>query len=466
MVSRLARVAALVLSAALGVTLLTGGPVQASHDGTFQDGCPDDRVPSAGFSDVRSSDVHGPSVYCVVWWGVANGTSATTYDQSAPVSRAQMASFIARLLDVSGRPLAEPTDDHFSDDDADTHHANINRLAEAGIVGGLGAGRYGPGQAVSRAQMASFLMRAYQFRTDETLQPAPDRFGDDNGNVHETNIDKAAEAGFTGGMAPGVYGPSAVVSRGQMASFLARVLDSLVESELSSPPQGTDPEEPDPGSEPDPDLGSDRFRAIYAVPAGATPDSSVVPAIRHELDLVNAWFADQTDGREPRFQRLADGSIDVAVLTLNATAAEIASSGGWRVAEELTARGHRPEGVAIVAYVEATGSGCGSTMEDVAVLWMPACDIRPSTQSVAFPANATYLAAHEMVHAFGAVPPCAPNYDAGSHVGDDSRDVLYQGPDGRDWENLMLDPGRDDYYGHGRSDCLDISDSLLWVSRP
>ena len=58
-------------------------------------------------------------------------------------------------------------------------------------------------------------------------------------------------------------------------------------------------------------------------------------------------------------------------------------------------------------------------------------------------------------------PGCAPNYALGSHVDDDRRDVIYSGPDDRDWANLTLDVGRDDYYMHGRDECPDIADHPL-----
>jgi hypothetical protein len=234
------RSAVLLLTAAMVSSLLTVQPASGSHDGTVDDACPPGVVPPSGFTDVSADDVHGPSIGCLVWWGIAQGTSTSSYAPGASVSRAQMASFIARLVDASGPPLPAATRDHFADDDGNVHEANINRLAEAGIVGGLGDGRYGTSEAVSRAQMASFLVRAYEYRTGVALSTGVDRFGDDDGNVHEPNINKAAEAGFTSGRSPGVYDPSSPVTRAQMASFLARVLDALVEAGLAAPPELTD----------------------------------------------------------------------------------------------------------------------------------------------------------------------------------------------------------------------------------
>jgi hypothetical protein len=36
----------------------------------------------------------------MAWWGIAAGTSATTFGPTAPVTRAQVASFLARTLEL------------------------------------------------------------------------------------------------------------------------------------------------------------------------------------------------------------------------------------------------------------------------------------------------------------------------------------------------------------------------------
>lgn len=233
---RLRRSAATVMAVVCGMALLTAVPVRASHGGSVQHACPPGAVPAAGFLDVRSDDVHSAAIGCVVWWGAAQGTSDTRYTPAAVVTRGQMASFIARVLDRSGSPLPNAPAPRFSDVGAGPHADNINRLAAAGIVSGGGDGRYRPAVAVSRAQMASFLARAYEYRTGTPISAPRDHFLDDNGSMHETSINKAAEAGFTSGRSTAIYDPAAAVSRRQMASFLARMLDSLVEHGWTSPP--------------------------------------------------------------------------------------------------------------------------------------------------------------------------------------------------------------------------------------
>jgi hypothetical protein len=140
-----------------------------------------------------------------------------------------MATFIANLVTASGGSLPAARRDHFDDDDGDRHEDSINRLAEAGIVTGQRDGSYGPLLPVRRDQMATFLVNATERRTGAALPRLGSFFADDDGSTHETRIDQAAGAGFTGGGADGRYAPSQPVRRDQMGSFLARVLDLLVE---------------------------------------------------------------------------------------------------------------------------------------------------------------------------------------------------------------------------------------------
>jgi hypothetical protein len=65
--------------------------------------------------------------------------------------------------------------------------------------------------------------------------------------------------------------------------------------------------------------------------------------------------------------------------------------------------------------------------------------------------TAADVSAHELVHALGAVPSGAPNEcdppDDG-HTCDTTQDLMYPYSDGSPLSALVLDPGRDDYYGH------------------
>jgi hypothetical protein len=212
----------------------TPGPSSATVR-SLDSACPQDRVPARSRTDARGN-THERAIDCMVWWEIAQGTSATTYDPGVGVTREQMAAFVARLIEKGGASLPSNPGNAYSDDDTSPHHARINELAAAGVVDGKGAGRFGPKETVNRAQMAKFIVNAYEFVSDQTLTASSNYFADDEGHVLERFINASAEAGFTVGRGGG-YEPAGVVLRDQMAAFLARTLDLLVD-------EGTTPAHP------------------------------------------------------------------------------------------------------------------------------------------------------------------------------------------------------------------------------
>ncbi len=146
--------------------------------------------------------------------GITRGcrTDPPRFCSGDPVSRAQMASFLVRALEL---PAASR--DYFTDDDASIHQDDINRLAAAGITGGCAPGRYCPTASVTREELASFLARALELADADS-----DHFDDDDASIHEGDINRLAASGITGGCGPRLYCPRASVTREQMAAFLHR----------------------------------------------------------------------------------------------------------------------------------------------------------------------------------------------------------------------------------------------------
>jgi hypothetical protein len=154
----------------------------------------------------------------------------------------------------------------------------------------------------------------------------------------------------------------------------------------------------------------------------------------------------------------------VITVRLAHTAAEYAASGNafWMISDDLAAVAPAGPTEKTVLWINAGSGACGESGSSLVVMFEAACGIHPSAFS-RWPAGGTYLLAHEMTHSFGAVASCAPHWDGTGHVNDDPRDVLYQGSQARAWSSLILDPGHDDYYATGRTDCGDIAASPFWT---
>jgi subtilisin family serine protease len=208
---------------------------EATTDGaaTGSAACPGD-VPPHEFTDVVVGSTHEGAIACITWWGIA--ATSTTYRPTENVTRAQMASFIARVLVEAGvtlptiDPDAEPV---FSDvTGTGAHSTAINQLAELKVVGGHGDGTYRPGASVTRAQMATFIARSLAKAgvALPVLDPGSvSYFSDVTGaGAHDTAINQLAYLEVVGGLGDGTYGPGADVRRAPMATFLRNTLDRLV----------------------------------------------------------------------------------------------------------------------------------------------------------------------------------------------------------------------------------------------
>jgi hypothetical protein len=211
------------------------GPLPVAR--SIDDACPPGGVPPSGITDVSPTSAHRRAIDCVAWWGLTQPV-AGRYQPARSVTRAQMASFIARLIDQTDVPLPADPPDAFTDDEDPqfaAHEANINRLAAARIVAGRSATSYGPDDPVTRGQMATFLVRTAQYVTDQALPIGRHWFRDPD-PIHGDNVDRAATAGVATGFSNGTYRPGVDVHRDQMASFLARLLDLVVEAGHAVPP--------------------------------------------------------------------------------------------------------------------------------------------------------------------------------------------------------------------------------------
>lgn len=165
------------------------------------------------FPDIAGSP-HEQAITALWKRGVVGGClDGTRYCLNRNTTRAEMASLVARAIG-----LAPQSSNRFTDVSG-PHAGNINALAAAGIVQGCDERRFCPDQGVTRAQMATFIVQA-----SPRLSPMPgSRFPDvPAGGVHSDNINALAAANVTLGCTADRYCPGANVTRGQIASFLAR----------------------------------------------------------------------------------------------------------------------------------------------------------------------------------------------------------------------------------------------------
>ena len=193
----------------------------------------------------------------------------------------------------------------------------------------------------------------------------------------------------------------------------------------------------------------------------------VAPGISADVDEISAWWLGQDPLRTPRFDRVAFAcglQADILVVRLPDTTAALRVGAG---------RGDRIEGAVNVAtgrsrygkqlvYYDGPvdnpgtcGEGAGTPNgEGIAVVYLGACTDVPTA----------VVAAHELVHALGALAEGGPPHacpETPGHPCDSTLDVLYPFAGTSPLASLALDVGHDDYYGHSGA-WPDVQDSL-WL---
>jgi hypothetical protein len=178
----------------------------------------------ADFTDVPPGSLFHDDVETIFRAAITAGCGGGAYCPAAAVTRAQMAVFLLKA-EHGAAFVPPPCAGIFLDVPCPSAFANwIEQLAAEGVTAGCGGGDYCPGSAVTRAQMAVFLLKT-EHGAAYVPPPCTGVFGDVAcPSAFADWIEQLYAEGITGGCqtSPLLYCPASAVNRGQMAVFLVR----------------------------------------------------------------------------------------------------------------------------------------------------------------------------------------------------------------------------------------------------
>ena len=205
---------------------------------------------------------------------------------------------------------------------------------------------------------------------------------------------------------------------------------------------------------------------VYAIPSDA-PDNlaGLASVMQADAEAIDGWWRGQDPVRTPRNDVAAfacGAQLDITTVRLTRTTAQLSALAGRfsAIVDGLDEAGlDWPLTKYAVYYDGPTNDAnvCGQGGSDssgfgAAVVYLRSC-VGVSTAAVM---------AHEVLHTLGAAPGAAPN-ECDGHTCDTETDLMFPSIGGEPLSSKVLDPGRDDYYGHAGG-WTDTQDSA-WLVR-
>ncbi|MBQ7475363.1 MAG: leucine-rich repeat protein [Clostridia bacterium] len=127
---------------------------------------------NASFRDVPASEYYADPVGWAVKNGIAKGMSAAAFEPESPVLRQEFAAFFVRYMDHKGIKLPEEDAAPFPDKIPDWAKENVETLHRAGLVKGDAAGRFNPGDKMTRAEIATVTDRFLSMTPEDPMYAA------------------------------------------------------------------------------------------------------------------------------------------------------------------------------------------------------------------------------------------------------------------------------------------------------
>jgi hypothetical protein len=222
-----------------------------------------------------------------------------------------------------------------------------------------------------------------------------------------------------------------------------------------------------------------QVRLVYAIPSdGSDSFGTFASGMATDAAWIDEWWRAQDPARTPRFDRYPfpgctsqAGSIDIGFVRLPNGTAYYRSSTMFQLLNQDLVRTFASDQKTIVYYDGAVSEAdvCGQSPSNetlggqagISYVYLQSdCDLTPLGAGAS-----AVVAAHELIHNFGALPPGAPHPcpDDDGHPCDSTSDILtpFLQP-GATLDAVTLDVNHDDYYAHSGS-WWDVQDST-WLT--
>ena len=154
--------------------------------------------------------------------GVVAGHEDGTFAPNKSISRAHFAALIANALGLQSEEEGQ-----FKDTDGQWYETHIQALYEAGITSGTSTTTFNPNANITRQQAAAMMARILEYVSKKAEQTSELSFKDSE-QINKQFAESIAivnSLGIMNGKEDGTFDPNGNLTRGQMAIILTRTLN-------------------------------------------------------------------------------------------------------------------------------------------------------------------------------------------------------------------------------------------------
>ncbi len=178
------------------------------------------------FLDVPATKHFAEAVNELAERNIIGGYPDGTFKPGNSITRGQAAAIIAKMTKLDTTNVKGPK---FKDvTTANGYYKAIAALAEKGVINGYGDGRFGPNDPITRAQIASIIIKAFElplYEEPKDIDPKKNFKDIHWKSSHRAGIYSMYQLNLTTGTTPTTYSPNESVTRGQAAKLLKAAED-------------------------------------------------------------------------------------------------------------------------------------------------------------------------------------------------------------------------------------------------
>ncbi|MFJ7665126.1 S-layer homology domain-containing protein [Lysinibacillus sp. NPDC097162] len=170
------------------------------------------------FVDINQYSSHYDNILKLYSQGAISGFADKTFRPNQNVTRGQAAKMLATVLKLDLKNVQDP---YFKDvPKSNEYYKYVAALQNAGIMSGYSSGSFMPNEVITRGQLAKILVLGFKFEVASNFNHSFQDVNSQTSNAYY--IQTLVDLQITEGTTPVTFSPFNAVTRGQIASFIVR----------------------------------------------------------------------------------------------------------------------------------------------------------------------------------------------------------------------------------------------------